>query len=195
MKENLRSTLRSAFFEAVFVVLGVVLALAANEWRQNVKAQELADAALSSMIVELETNRDLVRESREYHEGKVELLQQKMGAGTSPAPRDFDRGFINPAWTTDTAWEVAKETGVLADIEYETVLTLSATYDRIERYTKQSELGGQLVYEKLFAEGAQGIVDKPMNLMTIIYTFIFREQQLESSLDSALGQLKSGLAE
>lgn len=195
MKENLRTTLRSAFFEAVFVVLGVVLALAANEWRQNVNAQKLADAALNSMIAELETNRDLVRESREYHEGKIELLQQKMGAGESPAPREFDRGFINPAWTTDTAWEVAKETGVLADIDYETVLTLSATYERIERYTKQSELGGQLVYEKLFAEGTQGIVDNSLNLMTIIYTFIFREKQLESSLATALAQLKPSRAE
>ena len=43
MKENLRSTLRSAFFEALFVVFGVILALAANEWRESVKAQKLAD--------------------------------------------------------------------------------------------------------------------------------------------------------
>ncbi len=43
-------SIRSAFFEALFVVFGVVLALAANEWRQNVKAEELADAALASSL-------------------------------------------------------------------------------------------------------------------------------------------------
>jgi hypothetical protein len=191
MKENLRSTVRSAFFEALFVVFGVILALAANEWRENVKAQKLADAALESIVTELEANLELVKASREYHEGLVQMLQTKMGTAEAPSPNEFPRGFINPAWVTETAWEVAKETGVLADFEYQTVLTLSATYGRFQHYTKQADMAGELVYGKLFAEGTQGIAAKPMNLMTIIYTFIFRERQLEESLSATLTELNS----
>jgi len=191
MKDNLRTTLRSAFFEAVFVVLGVVLALAANEWRQNVKARELADSALDSIVAELATNLELVRASREYHEAEIQMLQKKVGAGEEPLPREFKRGFINPAWVTATAWEVAKETGVLADFDYETVLTLSATYGRFDHYTEQADLAGQLVYGKLFSEGTQGITSQPVNLMTIIYTFVYREKELEASLAATLAKLSS----
>ncbi len=35
MRRNLRELAGPALFEATFVVLGVVLALAANEWRQS----------------------------------------------------------------------------------------------------------------------------------------------------------------
>ncbi len=188
MKDNLRNSLRSAFLEAAFVVFGVVLALAANEWRQNVKAQGLADAALVTIVAELRSNQELVQASRLYHEESVTAIQVKLRSGEKVIAEDFPRGFINPAWTTDTAWGVAQETGVLADFEYETLLTLSATYDRLERYNKQSDLVGQLVYGKMFSSGMQGVVENPANLMTIIYTFIFREKQVEEELATTLAQ-------
>ncbi len=124
MKDNLRNSLRSASLEAAFVVFGVVVALAANEWRQDVKAQELADAALVTIVAELETNLELVRASRDYHQSTVGMMQEKMKTGETVAASDFPRGFINPAWVTDTAWGVAQETGVLADFDYETLLIL-----------------------------------------------------------------------
>ena len=96
MKNSLRLTLRSAFFEAVFVVFGVVLALAANEWRQEVKAQERAESALDSMKLELQTNLDLVVASRNYHESQAEKLQGMIAQKQTPSMRDFPKGYIHP---------------------------------------------------------------------------------------------------
>lgn len=182
--------MRSAFFEAVFVVLGVVLALAANEWRQNVQARNLADAAMQSILSEIETNLNLVRESQEYHQNQVQMLQGKMAAGETLTMKDFPQGFINPAWVTDTAWEVAKETGVLADMDYQAVLTLSTTYDRLEHYAKQGELVGYHIYGTILSQGSQSIIAKPANLMTILYTFIYRGIQLEENLTATLAELR-----
>jgi hypothetical protein len=190
MKESFRATLRSAFFEALFVVFGVALALAANEWRQSVKTQAMADGALESIVAELTANLDLVQTSTKYHQDEARMLQQKMAAGETAVPADFPRGFVNPAWVTSTAWEVAKTTGVVADMDYHTVLTLSETYDRLARYTKQAELVGPLIYEAIFKDGPQSIGERPMNLMTLVYTFIYRESEVMADLTATLAVLQ-----
>ncbi len=189
MPDNLRLTLRSAFFEAVFVVFGVILALAANEWRQNVNADQRAQEALAGIVAELVTNQTLIADSQQYHEDQVNKLQGMMGEGKVPTMADYPQGFIKPAWVTDTAWTVAQETGVLAHMDYETVLALSATYESLERYGKQSDMVGQKIYGALFDGGAQSIAQKPRNLMTILYTFIYREEQLKAGLQETLQTL------
>ncbi len=189
MKNTLKLNLRSAFFEAVFVVFGVVLALAANEWRQEVKAQELAKSALESMKVELQTNLDLVIASRNYHQSQAEKLQGMIAQKQSPSMRDFPKGFIHPAWVTDTAWEVAKATGVLSDLEYQRILDLSSTYDRLDHYVKQGEAVGQQIYRIMLDEGPDSILAKPANLVTILYTFLYREMQLQEDLQALLARL------
>ena len=45
MRAETRAELRGALFEAAFVVLGVVLALAANEWREDVAHRRQAESA------------------------------------------------------------------------------------------------------------------------------------------------------
>ena len=51
MSENrFRHLIGPALFEAAFVVLGVVLALAANEWRQNRAEAAEANTALTELF-------------------------------------------------------------------------------------------------------------------------------------------------
>ena len=194
MKESLSSTLRSAFFEAAFVVLGVVLALAANEWRENVKAREVADSALEDIVAELQANLDLLRESRTYHNERVGIIQGKLRAGETVTGDDFPRGFVMPAFVTRTAWEVAKTSGVMADMDYATALDISHVYDQLEHYTRQTDMVGGLIYGAIFSEGIGGVADKPMNLMSIIYTFIYRENQVIAKVEGALAKYGSGPA-
>jgi len=178
MKENTRDSMRKAFFEAFFVVFGVVLALAANEWRQNAAATRHADEALATIEAELTTNRDLVIASREYHQGQVDLLTERMKASEPVYPREFPKGFIFPARVSDTAWEVAKETGALANMDYETVLALSNVYAAQDRYMNQAEMVGALIYEVMLDGGIEAVVDNHKNLMSVIYTFVYRETGL-----------------
>ena len=93
MREKTRDDIRQAIFEAFFVVLAVVLALAANEWRQGRADREQARGALASIVEELEANRQAVSESLQYHQSRLELIVRMQQSSQAPDGRDFPRGF------------------------------------------------------------------------------------------------------
>jgi hypothetical protein len=178
MQNSTRDSLRKAFFEAFFVVFGVVLALAANEWRQNAAAERRAARALADIEAELAANREMVAASREYHWETVTMLGDRMKAGEPVYPRDFTRGFIWPALVENTAWEVAKETGSLSEMDYSRVLELSAVYGAQDRYRTQAETVGGMIYQRMLDGGIEAVTEGHKNLISIIYTFVYREQEL-----------------
>jgi len=192
MQMQTRDALRKAFFEAFFVVFGVVLALAANEWRQGAAAARRADEALAVIETELESNRALVRESLDYHQGQIQLLHERMKAGEAVFPRDFTRGFIHPALLESTAWEVAKETGATASMDYHRVLALSAVYGAQDRYRTQAETVGAMIYRKMLDGGIEAVTGSPKNLMSIIQTFAYRETGLLEEYAAVLGSGPEG---
>lgn len=187
MQTVTRDALRKAFFEAFFVVFGVILALGANEWRQSAAAERHADRAAANIEAELRANRELVAASLEYHDGLVAMLGERMQTGEPVYPREFSRGFVFPALVEGTGWEVAKETGAVADMDYDRVLEYSAIYGSQERYRTQAELVGGMIYQKMFDGGIQAITDNHKNLLSIIYTFVYRENGLLREYDALLG--------
>jgi hypothetical protein len=187
MQIKTRDALRKAFFEAFFVVFGVILALGANEWRQSAAAQRHADRAAANIEAELRANRALVLASMEYHNGLVAMLGERGKTGEPIYPREFSRGFIFPALVEGTGWEVAKETGAVADMDYDRVLEYSSLYGSQQRYRTQAELVGGMIYQKMFDGGINSITDNHKNLLSIIYTFIYRENGLLREYDAVLG--------
>ncbi len=186
MSQPTRQMVSSALFEAFFVVLGVLLALGANEWRQTRVDRAHARNALSAITEELRANRDAVQASREYHEGRLGAIYGALGSGTPLKPADFPRGFVGPAQVFQTAWDAASETGALADLDYATLLTLSRVYESQDRYEMQARTVGQVIYTQIFHEGTDSVVAKGENLAAIIGTFLYRETQLIAHYDDVL---------
>jgi hypothetical protein len=179
---------RAALLEAGFVVLGVILALIANEWRQDVADRHRADVALTSMVDELEANRAAVAASHDYH---ANLLRELAAATAGPPPiQVFSQGFVNPAQVLSTAWDTASQTGALEHIPYATVLQLSAMYERQDEYRNQAHTIGPIIYGEMFRGGAQAIVENYRNLASIIQTFLYREAQLIAAYDTTLDLLR-----
>jgi type II secretory pathway pseudopilin PulG len=97
---------KSAIFQAALVVFGVVLAFAANEWREAAADRRRAGEALTSIREELAANRDAAAASAAYHAEKLSLivelsslydmqtvyLNQTLTAGTIIYERMFDDG-------------------------------------------------------------------------------------------------------
>lgn len=190
MKPQTRQALTSSLFEAFFVVLGVILALAANEWRQNVADREQGHEALRSVVEEIRTNQGMVQESLEYHGGLLEMIGEAAQESAPPPARNFPRGFVSPARVFKTAWLAASETGALSHIPYETVLELSRVYSHQDRYETQARLAGELIYTELFRGGTDAILENYINLATLIGTFRYREAQLIDLYATALAALK-----
>jgi hypothetical protein len=166
--------------EGFFVTLGVLLALAADEWRQSYAERRHADFALASIREELHTNRDAVRRSLDYHLTLAAALREPAGSASaqSRAAQDgslFSKGFVLPAPMLQTAWESARSTDALSNMEYADVLTLARIYEQQRTYEQQGREVGGLIYAKLFNDGIGSMLQNVSNLSVIISTFLFRE--------------------
>lgn len=195
MTSKTKDAIRSALFEAAFVVLGVVLALAANEWRQARADKQLSEQALATIFEELKTNRSAVATSLEYHKGLLEMLFAEHEEGWKPTGSQFPRGFVSPARTSRTAWETASETGVFPKTDFTIVRELSHVYAQQDRYEVQARSVGEIIYTEMFRGGLAAIADNYRNFASIIGTFAYREEQMLGIYDETLASLETrGLA-
>jgi hypothetical protein len=177
-------------------VLGVVLALAANEWRQGVADRRSAGTALASIREELESNRELVLGSVQYHLQLTDTLAalrrrsaNEGGAAPLPDARIFAQGFVRPATLLSTAWETATTTDVVRHMSHADVLALARMYEQQRRYAAQTERIGDLIYNEIFARGTQGVLRNHANLSSIIAALSFRECELLDGYEKALAQI------
>lgn len=171
-------------------MLGVVLALAANEWRQARAERALAADALESIREELVENRRLVAEAQAYHAALSDTLAALARQGAPRVDmRLFREGFINPAEVLTTAWEAARAADVIRDIDYSTVLVASHAYSAQERYRRSAENAGAVFWDALLREGSEGIAVNYRNLVAIIGGFWYMEGELLREYDAALAAL------
>jgi hypothetical protein len=181
-----RSILRAAALEAGLVVFGVVLALAANEWRENRAASREAARALDAVLEELGRNRAAVQESSEYHAGLLRRIGKTQDPGQRMTLRDFSSGFISAAEVQRTAWDSAAATGSAANFDLSLTLSLSEVYGAQDRYERQAENMARILYAELYRAGPSSIVDNAPNLASLIGAMQYRERQLLQMYDSAL---------
>ncbi|MEM9234318.1 MAG: hypothetical protein AAGA69_08790 [Pseudomonadota bacterium] len=178
--------IKKAFFEAAFVVFGVVLALAANGWREARADQAEAAAAHLAIQQEIQDNRDAVAQAVAAHDVRLEAI----GNPQDSAPVDmraFRDGFIRPASTlSKAAWNSASETGALAHMEFETVRELGALYAYQDRYSQQVTSYSSLIYETLFEQGYQGIISNKAGMISMISTLRYQEAALVEVYDGYL---------
>lgn len=193
-----RISWRPLLLEAFFVVLGVVLALGANEWRRSFNDRQSAATALASIRDELLVNRGAVLSSTQYHQQLVDTLSTLLrhasasnpaSGAAMPDPRIFSGGFTRPASLLHTAWDAASATDVVRHMRYADVLLLARIYEEQHEYRRQADQVGQLIYAQLLDQGFQGVVRNYGNLSTLIATFWYRECQLLHRYDEVIPQL------
>ncbi|MEM9556133.1 MAG: hypothetical protein AAGC60_17885 [Acidobacteriota bacterium] len=194
-RRTTREALKSALYEASFVVLGVVLAYSANEWHNARSRAQDAAYALSTIVDELETNRAALDEAYGYHASLLELLHGEHEEGWQPDVRQFSRGFVAPARLSHTAWQSASETGALTEMEFEQVVGLSGAYASLARYDAQALQVGELMYAELLRRGPHGLVANHQNLASVISTFVYRERQLLDELEATIAESRARSSE
>jgi type II secretory pathway pseudopilin PulG len=186
MRKNLRELAGPALFEAAFVVLGVVLALAANQWRETRQDRQRVSVATNAIAAELQDNRAALVEASAYHLSLLDSLRVKRPASWRPSPAMFSRGFVSPAQLSSTAWQSAAAAGVVEHMPYQVVLRLSRAYASQGRYEHQAQSIGEVIYGELYRTGTQGITGNYRNLSNLIGSFLYRERQLIALYDSTL---------
>jgi len=185
-------SLRQAFFEAFFVLLGVGSALMATAWWQGRQQAEQISVTLAAIEAELRTNIESAEASRAYHQEKLTMLRS-WSKDEAPEPHDFPQGFIRSAQVLRAAWEAARESGTLTNLDYQLLLTLSKTYAAQERYEDQARMAGELIYAALLDRGMPGLLAGYRNLAAIIGTFAYREAQLIERYEETLTVLAAAV--
>ncbi len=188
---------RATLLEAFFLVLGVVLALGASNWRENRTNRQRADVALNSIIEELHANHEAVTEAIAYHSHLLDTLSRYMGRfhnepARFPGRDVFNKGFTNPAVPLSRAFEAASATGVIEFMPYEKVLLISQVYKNQEQYEIQSRSVGQQIYGRMFDQGTDGVLQNYRNLTQIIGSFVYTECGLIAAYAEVLPALKPG---
>lgn len=96
--------------EAMLVVASIFLALALENWRENLFEDRLAERALQEFVDEVQTNCGRMRSIHPYHESV---------ASGERAPEGIQIGLLR-----NDAWDVAKNTGAAPHLDYDLVVKI-----------------------------------------------------------------------
>ena len=127
MSDSRRAVLSKALLEMVFVALGVFLAMAADQWREDRQHQEQARAALQRFKAEIEANKSAVEKVADYHV----RMRRDIAAYLNPATRAATKLRVEgvmPVMFEHTAWDLALATQALADIDAALAYELTRVY-------------------------------------------------------------------
>ncbi len=192
MAESRRIRIAPILLEAGFVVLGVFLALVANEWRANANARAHAASARATIVEEVRSNREAIAASRDYHERIFDSLRVRMPPGSPAPPPDlFSEGFIHTPTTLRTAWDAASATDAVSYMDYGDVLTFSKLYALLDRYEQAGDKAGSVIFSEIMERGVPGVAANYRNLIYLIGSMLYLERGLIAEYDSVLARIDS----
>ena len=122
--------------EAGMIFLAVVLALAAEEWRENRDRQELADRALNSVVEEVRSNLDELERSAPSNIARLEAARavlEEMEAGDESG--DVDIG-LEVSLLSTAAWQSAQMSQAVHYFDLDAMRQLSEVYEIQEMYDR-----------------------------------------------------------
>ncbi|MCH9651700.1 MAG: hypothetical protein K0U98_25965 [Deltaproteobacteria bacterium] len=115
-------------FEFLSIVVGVLLALGVNEWREDRNNRSRARQALVNITREIEANQAHLTEVHRNNSAYLAAMDE-VSEGDSSGPE------FQAAWgLQSTAWEAARESGALGNVEYGTILSIAQVYQFQETY-------------------------------------------------------------
>lgn len=175
------------FVETFAVVLGVTLALFADGCKEDAEGRARAANVRTALVAEVQANRALVAESRDYHRMLMDSLGARLQRDAGPPSLAlFSRGFLHPARVRATAWEAAAATDALSLLPYDDVLAFSELYAAQEAYREGSRNAGRIVYDALFTSGTAGIAANYRNHLSLVSSTWYLEGDLLGAYRSAL---------
>jgi hypothetical protein len=123
--------------EFVVIIMGVLVALAANEWRESRADDTLVATVLTAVRAEVAANREELGRAIALREQQIEDVRN--GEGVS-----LQAGFLR-----DAAWGTAQATGAAALLDFRVASALSEIHESHLDYQRTVDSARELIY---FAE-------------------------------------------
>jgi hypothetical protein len=179
---SLREKLPEIALEGLFVVFAILLALAADEWRENQQNAELAERALESIETEMRSNRQELLDSRGPNLELMEGLQEAIGNGVPETDLQvrFEYSLLSTA-----AWQTAQVTRAVHYADYDLVQEIAQLYD-LQGLFAESQRG---MVEQLSGRGAEGLQDDPHRFAQLVLGRLGIVMNVETGLVAAFDTL------
>lgn len=174
---NRKFPFQRLLFEFFSIVLGVLLALGLNEWRENRSHQSQAKAALLNIKNELKSNIKALKILHENNTATVKVMDENKNKDT-----DEERKFIPGLQLRETAWETFLSTNTSNYVDYQTVLTLSETYSMQSVYKQTGSLLTEAALNMAAYAAATGNDVEDSNFNNQFYDYFVMMVQVESEL-------------
>lgn len=124
----------------MLIIFSVLLALFLNQLVENAKTRNQKNKARTNIQAELQRNLDIVNTWNKHHQAVLNRMQQiiegendslltalKNGPAFNIGVLTGDRSIID-ANLSNTAWETAKSTRIIAEFDFETAQLLTSVY-------------------------------------------------------------------
>ena len=99
-------------------------------------------------------------------------------------------GIFNPATISGVAWQAARESGVLSNMKYSTILLLAPTYEAQERYRALSDAVNQSLVNDVRRDGMDRVMrDRFAQFIDLATDFKNREGTLLERYRTTLKEL------
>lgn len=180
--------------EVGLTVFGVLLGLAANEWRKAEAAEDRTQIALQTIRKELEDNLNEVEREIPYHESvRDSLLAARQDL--SPETKDefgrlsqaMPKGFT-VAELRSNAWELANRTGALQNVDYPLAAQLAEVYGVQRSYQSTAGKMEDNLYVAQNVSDANYLIFALGNLVNDVLN---REKRLRTMYRDAIRQLEA----
>ena len=130
----MKQSYKSAAIEVISVVFAVLFALGVNAWYDDYKNKQFADEALVKIIKEISLNTDELKAQKLELDSLIPNLDRYIFfLEGNKIQESIDLDFEHPTFYT-TAWETAKITDVIRDMNYDKVLEINAVYEGLSFY-------------------------------------------------------------
>ena len=170
---------KSAMREIFAIVVGVLLALAVNEWNENRIQTARANEAISNIIQEIESNLNLLQIVNKNNLSVVALVESEKSENNEETQ---NLKFIPGLQIQDTAWQTLLSTGVSEFIEFSTLYDVSSIYSLQAIYRK---LGFQLV-ESMMSNQALAMIIASNNKISNSNDLYLTNMKLILEIEKAL---------
>ena len=190
-RDRLPSWLGEATFQAALIVLSLLLALAADEWRDRRTRRERMEASLTAIREELARNRVAAGRAARHHRTVVDSLRALEPLPVAQRRGRFPPNILGSADVVRTAWESAQLGGTVPDMPPALVMTLSEAYEQQATYVRMREALLGTFYQRFLEVGYLHVTEQPGEAAGIINDLRGWEAGLEQRYGRAIAALDS----
>lgn len=146
LRQHLKKSLPTFAIESLLIVFSILLAFFVNEWRET-RSQKMRTAqALHNIETELSKNLESLESVLPYHNKiKIKLNALRTDPQTNAQPQSLFKLTLQAAPKSlmapvlqNTAWETARATNALSQLDYDVIHKLATVYQTKKRGIDQT---------------------------------------------------------